>query len=50
MKTRTVNFGNFTNEALTVNEMYFLRGGGNPDGDPDDLIIPPGGGDRTTDR
>ncbi len=46
MKTTTVNFGNFAQDAMTLTEMNFLRGGDggpvNPDDEPKDLLIPPG--------
>ena len=41
MKTTTVNFGNFAQEAMTLSEMNFLRGGGHPDEESKDLVIPP---------
>ena len=41
MKTTTVNFGNFAQDAMTLTEMNFLRGGGNPDNIGDDLITSP---------
>lgn len=41
MKKRTVDFGNFAKEAMTLTEMNFLRGGGDPDLRNDDLIVPP---------
>lgn len=41
MKTTTVSFGNFAQDAMTLSEMNFLRGGGNPELYPDDIIIPP---------
>ncbi len=43
MKTTNVHFGNFAQDAMTLTEMNFLRGGGNPDRDAQDLIIPPEG-------
>ena len=43
MKTTNVHFGNFAQDAMTLTEMNFLRGGGNPDRLTDDLVVPPGG-------
>ncbi len=43
MKTTTVDFGNFAQDAMTMTEMNFLRGGGFPEGEePEDLLVPPG--------
>jgi hypothetical protein len=42
MKTSNVHFGNFAQDAITLTEMNFLRGGGNPDNLGDDVIVPPG--------
>ena len=42
MKTTILNFGNFAQDAMTMTEMNFLRGGGNPDEQPKDLLVPPG--------
>ena len=41
MKTTTIDFGNFAQDAMTSTEMNFLRGGGFTDR-PRDLMIPPG--------
>ena len=38
MKTTNVDFGTFAQDAMSITEMNFLRGGG----DPGDLLIPPG--------
>jgi hypothetical protein len=43
MKTTTVDFVNFAQDAMTLTEMNFLRGGGNPDKQAEDLIVPPKG-------
>ena len=48
MKTTTVNFGNFAQDAISLSEMNFLRGGGNPDEIAKDLIVPPGGEKSST--
>lgn len=40
MKTTSVHFGNFAQDAMTLAEMNFLRGGLCPD-NPGDLVIPP---------
>ena len=42
MKTTTVNFGNFAQDAMTSTEMNFLRGGRTLADKPRDLLIPPG--------
>ena len=42
MKTTTVHFGNFAQDAMTLTQMNFLMGGGSPDIDPVDLITKPG--------
>lgn len=42
MKTTTVNFGNFAQDAMTITEMNFIKGGGSPDERPRDLLVPPG--------
>ncbi len=41
MKTTTVDLGNFAQDAMTLAEMNFLRGGGNPDHLGDDLVTSP---------
>ncbi len=43
MKTTNAPFGNFAQDAMTLTEMNFLRGGGNPDKLSDDLVVPPEG-------
>jgi hypothetical protein len=39
MKTRKITIETFAKDAMTKNEMNFLRGGG--DENPIDLIVPP---------
>ena len=41
MKTTKVDFVKFAQDAMTLTEMNFLRGGGNPDHIGEDLLIPP---------
>ena len=43
MKTTTVNFGNFVQDAMTIAEMNYLKGGGVPNDIPKDLLVPPRG-------